>query len=86
MSTIELNLPKDIMRSMKLPPGEIEKEIRMELAVALYARGVLSMGKARKLAGMTLWEFQRALGKYRISRHYDTSDLEDDLQYARRGR
>lgn len=38
--------------------------------------GVLTFGKARKLAGMTKWEFQSILGKAGMLRRYDVEDLE----------
>ena len=60
-----------------------EKEFRKELAVALYGRGVLSLGKARALAQMARWEFEELLGQRKIVRHYTESDLRDDIQYAR---
>ncbi len=78
-----ISIPEDVMRSVKLPPGEVEEEILKELAVALYARGALSLGKARKLAGLSLWQFQEILARYRVTRHYDLSDLEEDMEYAR---
>jgi len=86
MSGIELSLPEELIRSMKLPPGDLEKELLKELAVALYARGVLGFGKARLLAKMSVAEFQLALGRHGVSRHYDASELEDDIEYARSDR
>jgi predicted HTH domain antitoxin len=55
-----------------------------ELAVTLYAQGILSFGKARELAGKSKYEFGLLLGKRQISRHYTTEDLEDDIAYAHR--
>jgi len=34
-----------------------EKMLKLELALALYQRGVISLGKARKLAEIGKWEF-----------------------------
>jgi predicted HTH domain antitoxin len=52
----------------------------MELALALYQRGALSGGKARKLAGLNWWHFGQLLGERRIVRHYDQDDLKSDLE------
>ncbi|MGA9352011.1 MAG: UPF0175 family protein [Anaerolineae bacterium] len=79
---ISLEIPAEILGAAKLPPKEVEYEFRKELALALYQRGVLPLGKARLLAQMTRWEFEELLGKRRILRHYTNRDLEEDVQYG----
>ena len=54
--------------------------MKRELAVRLYAKGLLSLGKARQLVGMTRWDFHDVLGEEGILRRYDVEDLEEDLQ------
>jgi len=49
---LRLEIPREVVEAVKLPLGEVEKELRKELALALYQRGVLSLGKARALAQM----------------------------------
>ena len=83
MKTMTLDISSDIVEAAKLPQDEKEKEFRKELAVALYQRGVLPLGKARALAQMTRWEFEELLGQRKVVRHYTKSDLEDDIRYAR---
>ena len=75
-------IPAEILRVVKLPPQEIEQEFRKELALALYQRRVLSLGKARLLANMTRWEFEELLGQRKIPRHYTQRELEEDIQYG----
>jgi len=58
-------------------------DLRLELALTLYAQQRLSLGKARELAGLTLWEFRQWLGLRRIEAHYDEADLRDDLATLR---
>lgn len=79
---ITLDIPATVLEGAKLPPQEIEEEFRRELALALYRRGVLSLGKARLLAQMTRWEFEELLGERRITRHYTEADLEEDVRYG----
>ena len=38
------------------------------------------MGKAKELAGISLWEFQQLLGSRGISVHYDVEEYESDLE------
>lgn len=77
-----LDIPAGVLEGTRLPPEEIEEEFRKELALALYQRGVLPLGKARLLAQMTRWEFEELLGKRKITRHYTAANLEEDIQYG----
>jgi predicted HTH domain antitoxin len=79
---LTLEIPYAVLEGAKLPEKEIENEFRKELAIALYQRGVLSLGKARLLARMTLWQFEELLGKRRIERHYTAEDLQEDISYG----
>jgi predicted HTH domain antitoxin len=55
-------------------------ELRVELAVQLYRQRRLSIGHARELADMSLWEFRQLLASRRISPHYNAADLDDDMR------
>jgi len=82
MRTMTIDIPSEVVEAARLPRDEQEKEFRKELAVALYQRGILSLGKARILAQMARWEFEELLGERQIPRHYTEFDLEDDIRYA----
>jgi len=77
--TSQLEIPRDILDSARLTMPEL----KVELAVYLYAQGRLSIGKARELAAMTLWEFRQLLASRRISPHYDVADLDQDVTTLR---
>jgi len=81
--SVQLQISDTIVQAIRLPEERIAQELLMELAVALYAQGLLSFGKARELAGMGKYEFGRLLGKRGIPRHYSLEELGDDLAYAR---
>ncbi len=83
MTKLVLEIPEAVLAALRLPPGEIEQELRQELALALYQRQVLSLGKARELAQVTRWEFEELLGRRQVPRHYTAEDLQEDLRYAR---
>jgi predicted HTH domain antitoxin len=74
-----LEIPQDILDSARLSLDQL----RVELAVHLYAQGRLSIGKAHELAGLSLWEFRQLLGARRIAPHFETQDLEQDLSTLR---
>ncbi|MBI5293191.1 MAG: UPF0175 family protein [Chloroflexi bacterium] len=82
--SIQLQIPDSVAQAMRLPPLEQQQQLMVELAVALYARGILSFGKAREVAGLGKYECGLVPGKRSIPRHYTADDLHDDVTYARR--
>ena len=59
------------------------QEAKLELAIALFSRERLSMGKAAELAGMPLGRFQLQLAARQIGPHYSVEDaLEDSATLA----
>ncbi len=82
MAKLVLEVPPDIVDAVRLPPAEVETEILKELALALYRRGLLPLGKARALARMNRRQFEQLLGDRQIPRHYTEVNLEEDLRHA----
>lgn len=82
MDKLVVEIPSDIARALRLPPADAEREVQKELALALYARQILPLGKARKLAGMTRRDFEALLGERRVPRAYTEEDLSDDIAYG----
>jgi predicted HTH domain antitoxin len=80
---LKLEIPEDILISLKIPKKDLEKELKRELALALYQKGTTSLGKARKLAKMSKWEFIEELGKRKIPRHYSEEELKEDLDFVK---
>ena len=81
--SINLNIPDSVARSLRLPEGEAEQRLRTELALALYAQGILSFGKASELAGLSRYHFSDLVARRGIPRHYGEDELAEDLAYAR---
>lgn len=80
--TILLEIPDSIVSAMRLPGRDRRRQLKAELAISLYAQGALSLGKARELAEMDRSAFGALLQVRNIPRHYDETDLQDDLAYA----
>lgn len=74
-----LHVPQDILDSSRLTLSEL----KVEIAVYLYAQRRLSIGKAHELADMSLWEFRQLLASRRIPPHYDEVDLDKDMATLR---
>jgi predicted HTH domain antitoxin len=73
---MQISLPDDL--------GLSEREIKEELAIALYQREAVSLAKAAKVAGMTRLEFQRLLASRDIPIQYDVDDLHNDVETLRK--
>ena len=74
-----LEVPQDILDTARLTIDDL----KVEMAIYLYAQRRLSIGKARELADMTLWEFRQLLASRQIPPHYDTTDLDEDVATLR---
>ncbi|MFP8951760.1 UPF0175 family protein [Natrialbaceae archaeon A-arb3/5] len=79
-----IDVPGDVYDSLNVPEGKRDEVLRRELAVALYREGILSVGKARELSGLSRPDFHRLLGDREVDRHYTLEELEEDRAYARR--
>ncbi len=73
---VQIDIPEDILDSARLSADEL----KVEIALSLYAGGRLAIGKARALAGMNLWQFRQLLASRGISPHFDEQDLLEDVQ------
>lgn len=74
-----LEISQDILDTARLTVDEL----KVELAVYLYIQDRLSIGKARELAGMSLWAFRQLLASRHIPPHYDVTELEEDVSTLR---
>ena len=78
-----LDIPDSVANGLRIPIPEVEPRLRSELAVALYAQGILPFGKACELAEFSRYAFADLIASRNIPRHYTDDDLSLDLEYAR---
>jgi predicted HTH domain antitoxin len=70
------DIPQDILESARITPTEL----KVEMAIYLYASRRLSIGKARELAEMSLWQFRQLLAARQIAPNLDEADLAADIE------
>ena len=59
------------------------QEIQMLLASKLYEKGVLSVGQAAQMAGLSKRTFMELLGRYQVSvLNYPAEDIMHDFENA----
>ena len=81
--SLTLDIPDDVMAVLPVPEAEREHYLLLEMACALYARDLLSLGRAAELAGVSKIDFGLEVGRRGIPRHYTQAELDDDFAYAR---
>lgn len=83
MTTIQIDLPDDVLLSLKETPEGIAKIIRMAAAAKLYELGKLSSGRAADLAGLPRASFLQTLARYGVLIFEMTEEeLSQDLRHA----
>lgn len=74
MKDLVMKLPGDALASAKIPPAELERELRRRLAAALFSDGIVGGAAACTLAGMSKAEFQHWLGEREVRQPLAAAD------------
>lgn len=77
---MSISIPDELLDSIRMS----EAEVKIELAIALFSQGRVTLGQASKLAALSQLDFQRLLGGRKIPLHYSVEDFEADVQTLRR--
>lgn len=80
--SLTLEIPDDVERALRLPQSDRLPQLLLELSVALYDRGILSLGKASELAKMSRHDLGVLLSRRGVTRHYGEEELREDVKYA----
>jgi predicted HTH domain antitoxin len=76
-----------LLDDLRRTPEEFAKEIRLAVAILLYARGEISQGKGAELAGLSRTEFIDALSRERVDAlQVDEDDLREEIERDRNSR
>jgi predicted HTH domain antitoxin len=81
---IELELPEELLTVARIPEKYAPEEIKRIIAFELYRRGVISLGKACRLAGISKWEFFEINKKLQIPINYTRKDWEKDKREVKK--
>ena len=76
---ITLNLPDSLSQAETFNQSDWLREI----AIALFQQERISLGRASKIAGIEIMDFQKILAARGICIHYDVEDFEQDVQHLR---
>ena len=71
-----VTIPDEILSSTNISP----MEMRIEIAAYLYEKQRMSIGKARRIAGLDLIQFQKELAKRNIYLQLGIEDFESEIR------
>ncbi|NER48352.1 MAG: UPF0175 family protein [Symploca sp. SIO1B1] len=69
-------IPDDVLVSARMS----EAQLKLEIAIMLFKKDRISIGKACRLAGINLLEFQREISERGICIHYDVEEFDQDIK------
>lgn len=75
-----LEIPDQVFEAQTVQP----QTIRLEIAVLLYAKELLTLEQASKLALLDQHQFQSALADREVPLHYGVDDLQEDVETLQR--
>jgi len=83
MSIVQVEVPEEVLISLKETPKTISRELSILAAVKLFEMGKLSSGRAAQLAQLSRIEFLNVIGCYQVSPFsLSVEELEQDVLNA----
>lgn len=83
MATLMLDLPEKVLSDLNSSPEQVEKDVRLAVAIEWYRRGLLSQGRAAELAEVPRADFidelaQRKVEVFRVDFESLRKELADE--------
>lgn len=63
--TINISLPSDILTTLNESESELQKRIKVSLAIQLYIQHKVTIGKAAQIAEMSRFDFETYLSEHK---------------------
>jgi len=80
MGEVTVTFTSDLARILRVDTDEVPDVVRVYLAVELYREGLVSLGKAAEIAGISKWEMMEVLASKGVPLNYTRKDLEEDIE------
>ncbi|GAB6163051.1 hypothetical protein JCM12298_22110 [Desulfothermus naphthae] len=77
---LNITIPDTVEEAIKLPEKRKKEELLKLLALKLYEKGIIGIGKAAEMCGLTRFEFMSLLKEEDMSLNYDEEEVERDLK------
>jgi predicted HTH domain antitoxin len=80
---VALDLPRDLLGALDVPPAQLEARLRELIALELFREGRISSGKGAELLGISKIRFIQLLGHHRLDYFTQTpEELTSDVTAA----
>jgi predicted HTH domain antitoxin len=81
---IEIEVPEELLVNLKQSGEEFKKELKLMMAIELYKKSKLSLGKAAELSGFTKIGFIDMLNfRGETVFNYNNDEIDDEIQNIR---
>ncbi len=81
MTKVTLDLPEEVLSSLRHSPEEFVRELRLAAAIYWYQKSLISQEKAATIAGLNRRDFMEALAREQVDVFIvDFDDLQRELE------
>jgi predicted HTH domain antitoxin len=79
MVQMTIEMPEEVLATLRKDPDAFAKELRLAAAVKWYEMRLVSQGRAAEIAGVSRSEFLVALGRFGVSPfQYDADEIMEE--------
>ncbi|MEB3211179.1 MAG: UPF0175 family protein [Leptolyngbyaceae bacterium] len=79
--SLQLTIPDSVVNQLHIPAHNIQAELTKQLAVSLYAKGMISFDAACDLAGKGCWEFGQLVNEKDLAKRCGRVDADGEVFY-----
>jgi predicted HTH domain antitoxin len=80
MQKIMVDFPSDILLTLNSSEYELKKDIKLSLAIQMYLKEKVTIGKAAQIAGVSKFQFETILTENKIPiSNLDFDDISNDI-------
>lgn len=84
MSSVNLELPSDLVSVARLDQGDVSQEAAKLIALELFREDKVSLGRAAELCRTPIEVFMQFAAEHQVPLHYGIADLEEDRRTIER--
>jgi len=84
METVRVDIPAELAKAAGLDKENLSVEASGLIALELYRKDQVSLGRAAELCHMPLEQFMEFAARHNASLHYADADLEEDRRTLER--
>ena len=75
-----IEIPEEVADQLRLPPRQIETQLKRELAIHLVQEGICTSAQGALLAQMSRLSFERLMGQRKIPWAWTIDDIKKDIE------